>query len=318
MRVASHDVLHVSSRALVALSLLCGTAAHAAPDDPPASEADAKDRSRAAFRKGVGQLRAQDWTGARASFESAYQLFPHPSILLNLGIAHLKTGDPVLAEKDLVRFLSEDGGAGADELATARETLSEARALIGSLRVIVSPPTARISVDGKIVTERMHDPDAREGSVAEVRVKTGRHDVEVDAPGFVTQKRNVDVAGKTEMDVRITLAKNPTAEPSSDVDTRRIVGFGLAGLGGATLITGIVCGFQAKTLADDYADRSKPGSFQNPEVRSDGVTYRTLADVMFGVAVVSGAAAIVLLFTDVGASKSTAVARAFRGPTFTW
>src|SRR3954470_13089318 len=112
--------------------------AYARPDDPPAGSVDPKvrERSRAAFRRGVVQLRARDWAGGRASFEEAWSLVQHPSILLNLGIARLRTDDPVLAEQDLVRFLSEDSGAGAEELASAREALADARSKIGTLRVV--------------------------------------------------------------------------------------------------------------------------------------------------------------------------------------
>ena len=76
----------VSSALVVVLSsgALAPAVAHAQPPASSKAEAEARDRSRAAFRKGVAQLRASDWSGARASFESAYTLFPHPSILLNL------------------------------------------------------------------------------------------------------------------------------------------------------------------------------------------------------------------------------------------
>src|SRR5205085_4182985 len=130
--------------------------AQAKPDDPPssASEREAREKSRAAFRAGVSQLQAKDWKAARSSFEVAWQLYPHPSILLNLGIARLRTDDPVLAEQDFVRFLSEDFGATPEELAGAREALAEARTKIGTIKIVASPPSARIVVDGKPIAER--------------------------------------------------------------------------------------------------------------------------------------------------------------------
>ena len=154
-------------------------------DEPPVTaDVESREQSRVAFRKGVAQLRAQDWAAARASFETAWSLYPHPSILLNLGIARLRTDDPVRAEQDLVRFLSEDVGASPDELAGAREALAEARTKLGTLRIVVSPPTARVAVDGKAVeTVRGADPGAS-GVVAEVRAKPGRHVVAVEAEGY--------------------------------------------------------------------------------------------------------------------------------------
>src|SRR5262245_16311640 len=103
----------------VAIAATSIAAPRVARAEDVSADPEAKEKSRAAFRRGVAQLRAQDWHAARASFEQAYSLFPHPSILLNLGIARLKTNEPVLAEQDLVKFLSEDIGASADELSGA-------------------------------------------------------------------------------------------------------------------------------------------------------------------------------------------------------
>lgn len=277
-------------------------AAHA-QDKPSPAEAEARERSRSAFRKGVAQLRAQDWTSARASFETAWSLFPHPSILLNLAIARLHTDDPVRAEQDLVRFLSEDGGASPDELASAREALADARSRLGSLRVIVSPPIARVAVDGTAV-ETVRRADAGTGGVvAEMRIKPGRHAVSVEAEGFVADRRNVDVAAKAEAAVTVTLAavSVPVVLPpeSAGVSARSIVGWSLAGLAGAALVTGGVAALRAKSLSSDYGDPHS-SRYQDPDARSTGITFRTAADVALGVAIVSGAAAILLLVTDLG------------------
>jgi hypothetical protein len=282
-------------------------------DASPSADADAKERSRAAFRKGVAQLRVQDWSAARASFETAWGLFPHPSILLNLGIARLRTDDPVHAEQDLVRFLSEDVGASPDELAGAREALAEARSKLGTLKIVVSPPTARVSVDGKAV-ETVRRPDAgASGALAEVRTKPGRHAIAVDAEGHGTQRRDAEVAAKGEAVMTITLVANETKDktPKAAVETsqtRTVVGWSLVGLAGAALITSGITALRAKTLSDEY---SSPDSsrYQDAEVRSDGITFRTTADVALLVALSSGAAAVILLFTDIGKPSSTDVAR---------
>lgn len=306
---------------VLASSLLLALACAGAPriahaDDKPApAEAEAREKSRAAFRKGVAQLRAQDWTAARASFEAAWSLFPHPSILLNLAIARLHTDDPVRAEQDLVRFLSEDGGASADELASAREALADARSRLGSLRVIVVPPSARVAVDGTAV-ETVRRADAGTGGVvAEMRIKPGRHAIGVEAEGFVPNKRNVDVVAKAEAVVTVTLAAvevatKPPPEPPG-ISTRSIVGWSLAGLAGAALVTGGVTALRAKSLSSDYGDPASP-RFQDPDARSTGITFRTAADIALGVAIVSGAAAVILLVTDLGKDGPSATSARWR------
>lgn len=278
--------------------------AHA--DEPPVSAADAesRERSRTAFRKGVAQLRAQDWGAARASFEIAWGLYPHPSILLNLGIARLRTDDPVRAEQDLVRFLSEDVGASADELASAREALAEVRTKLGTLRVTVAPAAARVSVDGKAVeTVRRADPGSA-AVVAELRTKPGRHAVAVEAEGHTPEKRDVDVVAKGEAAVSITLAAVDTKKPpESGPPTRTIIGWSLVGLGGAALITAGITALRAKTLSNEYSD-PQGDRYLDADARSEGITFRTAADVALGVALVSGVTAVILLLTDVGKSSA--------------
>jgi hypothetical protein len=296
----------------VALAGAPDRAAAAAGDPPsPAAEASPGDRekSRAAFRRGVAQLRAQDWAGARASFEEAWSLVQHPSILLNLGIARLRTDDPVLAEQDLVRFLTDDTGASQEELASARDALTEARTKIGTVRVIVMPQSAKVTVDGKAVATK---PSAliSEGSIAETRVKAGKHTVVVDAPGFSPDQHDVDVPGKGEAEHKVTLGSGGGEPQSSSRGateagksrTRRIVGWSLAGVAGVGLITSGVLALEAASLSSDYGNPSSK-SFQSPSVKSEGIGYRTGADVALLLALLAGTGSVLLLFTDVAGSR---------------
>jgi len=282
----------------------------ARPDEPGqdgnAADSGARERSRAAFRRGVGQLRAQDWAGARVSFEEAWALFQHPSILLNLGIARLRTDDPVLAEQDLVRFLSEDPGAAPEELAGAREALAEARSKIGTLRIVATPASARVVVDGKAIPVRTPPQGSNEGGVAEARLSAGKHAVRVEADGFRLNATEVDLPAKSERDVRVVLVENDVAKrkPASPplpppTATRAIVGWSLAGASGLALAASGYMGLRAMSLASDYADRSNP-SFQDRDVKDEGLTLRTGADVALATALVAGVGAAILLLTDIG------------------
>src|SRR5215472_18592184 len=85
---------------------------------------DVREQSRAAFLHGVSEAHQGNYAAARDAFLEAYRLFAHPSILLNLGIARWHTGEYVAAEQDLARFLSDDGGASDDEIASARAALA--------------------------------------------------------------------------------------------------------------------------------------------------------------------------------------------------
>lgn len=304
----------VGSIAMLALGASTVARDARADDAPSAADADAREKSRAAFRRGVAQARARDWSAARASFEAAWTYFQHPSILLNLGIARLHTDDPVRAEQDLVRFLSEDGGASQDELASAREALAEAKAKIGTLRIVVLPPSARVAIDGTAVeTVRRADP-AAPGVVAEVRATAGKHVVVVEADAYKPEQRDVDVAPKGEAVVNVALAPSEASKPArTGTPTRTIVGWSFVGLAGAALLTGGVSALRAKTLASAYSD-PQDAKFQSSDARSEGIAFRTAADVSLGVALLSGAVAVVLLFTDLG--KTNAVAA--RASALTW
>jgi len=289
--------------------------AQAKPNDPAASvDAATRERSRAAFRRGVTQLRAEDWAGARASFEEAWSLVQHPSILLNLGIARLKTGDPVLAEQDLVRFLSEDPGAAPEEIASARDALAEARSMIGTLRVVVSPVSARVVVDGKPVEVRVPSDKT---AVAEARLKAGTHSVAVEAEGFVADERSVDVPATSETEITVELVAKqkdaveeiPPARKSARSQTRTVVGWSLAGVGGVALVASGLMGLRALSLSSDYSDRSNSATYQNPDTKSEGIAFRTGADVALVVAVLAGASSAILLLTDIGPGGSDVARR---------
>lgn len=287
--------------------------AHA--DEPPpveggASDSAARERARAAFRKGVAQLRAQDWAGARASLEEAWGSFQHPSILLNLGIAHLRTDDPVLAEQDLVRFLSEDPGAAPEELSSAREALAEARSKIGTLRVQATPPSARVSIDGTSAPVRTHG--GTEAGVAEARLAGGKHSVRVEADGYAPKTSEIQLPAKSETVVRVALVElggpKRSASPSHST-TRTVLGWSLVGVSGLSFAASGFMGIRAMSLADDYNQRSS-SSFQDRDVKDEGLTFRTGADIALVTAIVAGAAGAVLLLTDIGVSSgSTAAAR---------
>lgn len=287
---------------------------HAKPNDPASVDAATRERSRAAFRRGVTQLRAEDWAGARASFEEAWALVQHPSILLNLGIARLRTGDPVLAEADLVRFLSEDPGAAPEEIASARDALAEARSQIGTLRVVVSPASARVVVDGKPVAVRA---PSEKTAVAEARLKAGTHEVSVEAEGFVADERSVKVPAKSETEITVELVakskensdRTPPGPQRSGSPTRTFVGWSLAGVGGVAFVASGLMGLRALSLSSDYSDQTNRATYQNPETKSDGIAFRTGADIALIVAVLAGAGSAILLLTDVGAGGSDVARR---------
>lgn len=237
---------------------------------------------------------------ARGAFEKAYAEYPHPSILLNLGIVKLRTGDYVGSEIDLTRFLVNDGGATPEELASGRAALEEARAHLGTMRLHVTPSNAHASLDGQTIA-------LVQGGTTEIRTTTGLHDVKISADDFEPDEEHVMVVRDkvAERTILLTPHSGIVAAPIGGTDTstppvRAVVGWGLVGVAGAATLGGVLCGVRAISLADDYNTR-RP---QDPSDKSAGIAFRTTADILFATAIVGAGVGTYLLLTTPKATTS--------------
>jgi len=247
-----------------------------------------RDESRAAFLRGVSEAHQQHFTAARDAFLEAYRLYPHPSILLNLGIARMRTGEFLAAEEDFGKFLADSGGAPSEDLANARAALQEVRAHIGTLRVRVSPARARATLDGVMIA-------LGASTFVDVRAVVGPGELRVAADGYEPVVRQAMIARDQVAVVDVILspsgAKPPDARdrpaPAVTPERHATLGWALAGTGALFAVVGSVAGVEAIGLAHDY---NTPGSngYQAPGTRSEGIAWRTSADVLFAVALVTG------------------------------
>lgn len=276
----------MTRRLLLAAATLATLVASAAPGH---AQADPRERSRAAFRRGVAEAGLGDYVAARDSFLEAYRLFAHPSILLNLGIARAHTGEWLQAEQDLVHFLADDGGAQPDELASARAELAQSRSHLGTFRLRVAPTGSRATLDAHAVA-------VIPGSFVDVRTTRGSHDLHVAADGFAPVDRvvQVDADRGPDIDVRLSIGHGEAPPPASD--SRSIAGWFLVGGGVIALGVGAYAGVQAQTLANQY-NTSGNIHFQDPSTKSSGLVFRTSADVAFVSALVLGGLGTYFLLT---------------------
>lgn len=273
--------------ALVATLVASAAAGHA--------QADPREQSRAAFRRGVAQASAGDYAAARDSFLEAYRIFAHPSILLNLGIARAHTGQWLEAEQDLVRFLADDGGAKPDELASARAELAQTRSHLGTFRLRVTPTGARATLDAHAVA-------VIPGSFVDVRTTRGPHDLHVAAEGFTAVDKVVSVDADRGPDVDVGLSHGHEDTAPAPMDGRSVAGWFLVGGGVVALGVCAYTGVQAQTLANEY-NTSGNSHYQDPSTKSSGLVFRTAADVAFVTALALGGLGTYFLLTP---STSTA------------
>ena len=290
--------------ALVVTSAAGPRAAVAAPNEQQLEE------SRAAFRHGVEDARRGDYAAARESFLRAYKLYPHASILLNLGIARAHTGEFLEAEQDLMRFLADDGGAPPNEVASARAELAEVRTHLGSFRLRVSPSGARARLDARPLA-------LISGAFVDVRATIGLHSLHIEADGHIAIDRDVAVEKTPAADLDLSL--RPVREPDLPADEfgRATTGWILVGAGVAVAAIGVGSGLRAKSLADDY-NTPGSGSYQSASTRSTGTTFRTLADISFLIALATGGVGAYFIATPVATPPPVPRgARVVVGPGFT-
>jgi hypothetical protein len=258
---------------------------------------DALGRSRAEFRRGVADVRAGDYAAARDAFLEAYRLYPHPSILLNLGIARAHTGEWVDAEQDLLHFLGDYGDADEAELRSARAELAQIRGRLGTFRLRVSPAGATAALDGRPIA-------LLPGGFVDVRTTRTQHGLHLAAAGYAPVDRAVIVSGERGPDVDVALAPAALAQPAPPpADARRTAGWFLLGAGVVAAGVGTYAGLEARSLADAYDTRGS-GSFQDPATKARGLVFRTSADIAFAGAIVLGGAGLYFLLASAGPPSS--------------
>ncbi|MDF3071059.1 MAG: hypothetical protein K0R38_6660 [Polyangiaceae bacterium] len=122
----------------------------------PTSEAVA---AHVRFKEGVEHARRGDVARALASFEAAYTIRPHFSVLYNIAQAHSALGNPVEAIATFERYLAEGGSQLPGSRREAVEQLIEVeRQRIGQLVLHVpSARDTRVWLDGRELASDRHD-----------------------------------------------------------------------------------------------------------------------------------------------------------------
>jgi hypothetical protein len=175
---------------LLALALLGAVDARAQSDAQ-------KEAARERFGRGIERLRAEDYAGAVAEFDKAYQLAPYPVILFNLGVAQARLGRAVEAEAAFERVIAEPGTLSAERLAQAQRELGAQKARIGELSVEVSEKGASVRVDGVDV--------GRSPLASRLRLTGGTHYVEAVKQGYAPSRKEVRLAAESQREVRLEL-----------------------------------------------------------------------------------------------------------------
>lgn len=160
----------------LALCLLVALPALASAQDA------AEDRARALFEEGMAHAAQERWVPALEAFRRSIELAEVPVTLFNIGSVLMRLGRMQEAVATFRRYLqvTED----PRERAEAQALIEQARGGIRSLRLRVSPPDARVTVDG---TEIRGD-----GAERLVPVDPGTHRLTVRASGYEREERTIE------------------------------------------------------------------------------------------------------------------------------
>lgn len=179
------------------------TSAHASGEP-----AEARAEARSHFDQGVGLARRHAYAEALAEFERAYQIFPHFSVLYNIGQALITLGRPTEASAALTRYL-EEGGANIEphRRQEVDAAIESELAKTGSIQVTVDVAGALVSVDDK--------PYGRSPLAAPVRVDGGAHRVLATLDSGESRETNVNAIAEQLVQVQLEFGARTLAAPSA-------------------------------------------------------------------------------------------------------
>lgn len=268
----------------------------------PAEAQSNEDKKKAGefFSRGEALFENGKYLKAAKAFSSAYELAPHPSVLVNIGLSYDKAQkypEAVHAYREYMETMAADQVEG-----WVGERLEELYKRIGQLHVNCPAENCQVSVDG---VKAGWPP-------VDVLIDPGDHNVEafVDGRSIANVEVFVDAGSKASVTmVRSEVPMEPAGEgwgPSEDWDRGKDGDDG-AKLGipfwitsGVAVASGAVAlGFGLKTsaLKEEWNASDNPPQ----SLMEEGERFRTLTNVFIGVAAGAAAAAVGFAIYDLTA-----------------
>lgn len=252
---------------------------------------------RAAIDAAVQEHELNHFAESREHFAHAHALLPNARTLRGLGVADFELRHYVDAVRELEAALAAPAKRLQGSLRADTEALlARARGYVGETQLRLDPPDATLRVDG--VPSQLD-------SEAKLMLEVGDHELEVSAPGRVTQRRTVRVQGQQTSELHITL---PTSEiaaaPSTGVarqvpsrPRRRVVTWVLGGL--TLALTGTVIGLVvAVENTDDSFHDCVAANGACEQLASKGTRLERARNAMIGVASAAAVATLVSFFVE--------------------
>jgi len=255
------------------------------------AEPSAADRAtaRTLAQEGQQALESRNYGVAVDRFSRADSLVHAPTLLLGLARAQIGLGKLVEAQENLNRIVREGVAPGAPHpwikaVDEANKDVATITPRIPWVTITVLGPT-----NPEVVIDSTPVPPASLG--AKRAINPGSHKIMAAAEGFQPVQKDIVVAEGQALAINLELEQVP-AEPSTlakrvpvqaeqstaGPDTRKILGYGALGLGGAGLIVGGVSGILALGKHSRLKDAC-PDLHCDPNEQATLDSYRTFGTV---------------------------------------
>lgn len=222
----------------------------------------ALDKAQAAYDRG-------DFAQARDAFKAAYTIYPDPELLYKLALCYERLGEDAVAIESYQEYLKRapDDPERPRIEGVIRALKERSAPKLATIQITLQPAQATLYVDNGQRLER-----ATPNGQRVLEVEPGEHVIEVQHPGFVTQRHTISVSAAQSYTLLISLA--PVAQATPERSTKSLIGNILLGAGGLTLISGGLVLAHAngmnQVLSDQYAlrdDQARPAGFDAQEER---------------------------------------------------
>jgi len=297
------------SFALAVLAVFAGavTAKAAPPAGPPASAASSAAGEEASnhFKRGLQLFDEADYTLALVEFERAYELAPNYRALYNIALVDMQLGRYADAARTLEQYMHDGGSAiAASRRAEVQKTLEELKFRTATIEISVNVPNAEVMLDGKPI-----DPARLRGPTV---IDAGEHTLRATAQGYSASDRTVTLAGGDRAAVRLELVAfalpRASSEPAPHARSVFWPGFVASGVlaAGAVASGAIMLSLDAHLI--DLKNRAGSTDAARNSAASNVNTAALAADILTGLAVVTGGVSLYLTFGPDRSSKSPSVA----------
>jgi hypothetical protein len=278
---------------LMTLSPVASAAEGSTTEDPARETAYRK-----AIKDGVAEYDARHFEEARSLFRRAHELSPNARTFRGLGMTSFELRDYVSAVRNLSAAL-HDGRKplSADQRTNVQELLERSRMFVDVYTLKVTPPEARVLIDGRA-------PELEADGT--LLLGFGTHTVEAKASGMTSRSLSINVRGGVRKEIALVLEPAPVARPTpvpaspaevitmapppAETSNRGPLTWLLAGSGAALLAGGAGVYWAMESSELDSCRHPAPGL-----LCTDESAIRLRRNIAIGATVGAGAAAVTMV-----------------------